>query len=296
MIAALLAVTALPPGPVDFAAQQMRIEKQRVFLDGQVKLVRGDMTVTGDHAVMDYAAQKQKEKRAASKKRKEEPKVGGQAVERFVVTGNVHVQRAARTAEGEVGDVNLVQQTMVLTGTPQVPPVVRDGDETLSGDRILMHLDSDDVDVQRPHVVLRRAIEEQKAVPLRIESQTLDVKKAQQVAHFHGSVVMKREDMTVKAPRMDALYDKDGQLTKLELRGGVDLREGARRATGQNADYDAKTHVVVLTGDPHLWDRGDALTGDRIDMAMDTKEVRIERVRGRVRPEVHKDEMVEAPK
>ena len=97
--------------------------------------------------------------------------------------------------------------------------------------------------------------------------------------------------MTVKSPRMDALYDKDGQLTRLELRGGVDLREGDRRATGQSADYEAKTRIVVLTGDPRLYDRGDMLTGDRIDMALDSKEVRIERARGRVRPDAHKDEM-----
>jgi lipopolysaccharide export system protein LptA len=109
--------------------------------------------------------------------------------------------------------------------------------------------------------------------------------KNRQVAHFTGNVVVHRDEMVVKSPRMDALYDKDDQLTRLELRGGADLREGDRRATGQNADYDAKTRLVVLTGDPHLYDGKDVLTGDRIEMALDTKEVRVDRVHGRVHPD-----------
>src|SRR5205085_9067641 len=123
----------------------------------------------------------------------------------------------------------------------------RDGKEMLSGERILMHLDNDDLDVQRPRLVLHREVpgeDRAKDVPLRVESATLKAVKAQQVAHFNGNVVLRRDEMTVKSPRMDALYDKDGQLTRLELRGGVDLREGDRRATGENADYDAKTRVV----------------------------------------------------
>ena len=94
----------------------------------------------------------------------------------------------------------------------------------------------------------------------------------------------------VRSPRMEARYDGEGQLTKLELRGGVDVRQGERRATGQNADYDAKARTLVLVGDPKLYDQGDVLTGDRIDLALDSKEVHVERARGRLRPEAHKGE------
>ena len=48
--------------------------------------------------------------------------------------------------------------------------------------------------------------------------------------------------------------------------------------------------TLVLVGDPKLYDQGDVLTGDRIDLALDSKEVRVERARGRLRPEVHKGE------
>jgi lipopolysaccharide transport protein LptA len=288
MTALLLAAAAagLQSGPVDFAAAQMRIDskERRVFLDGEVKLVRGDLTIDSDHAIAFYAPQKSGT--AASPT--------GQNIDRFTVDGNVRLQRATKTAQGSHGDLDLVGQTMLLTGTQEAPPVVREREETLSGDRILMRLDNDDVEVQKPRLVLRRALPEEKErkdLPLRVEAAHLFVDKARQVAHFDGNVVVHREDLIVKSPRMDALYDKDGQLTHLELRGGVDLREGDRHATGQSADYEARKRVVALTGDPRLYDRGDVLVGDRIDMALDSKEVFVERARGRVRPDTHKDEV-----
>ncbi len=96
--------------------------------------------------------------------------------------------------------------------------------------------------------------------------------------------------LSEKLDQLDARYDRHGQLTRLEMRGGVDMRQGERRATGQNADYDAVRKLLVLTGDPHLYDRGDVLAGDRIDVALESKEVRVERAKGRLHPEQHKEE------
>jgi lipopolysaccharide transport protein LptA len=304
-MAFLLAVAAgaMPGGPVDFKAQDMRIEpkEHRVFLDGDVILKRGDLDVTGDHAVADY-----KENAAAPPAKKKNPArkaapstLGGESVDRFTVDGRVHVQRGARTADGERGVLDVPGQTMLLTGTPEVQPVLRDGSETLTGDRILMHLDSEDVDVVKPHLVLHRSLpaegektseEEKPATPVKVQSERLHLFKERRLAEFRESVVVRRGDAVVKSPRMDARYDGEGQLRRLEMRGGVDLRDGDRRATGRNADYDALTKVLVLTGDPKLYDRGDVLTGDRIDMALESKEVRVEKAKGRLHPEIHKDE------
>jgi lipopolysaccharide transport protein LptA len=299
MIALLLAATSssLPPGPVDFKAQDMRIEpkEHRVFLDGDVHLVRGDLTVTGDHALAEY---KQEQQRA--KKHQAQAKLGGEAVDKFTVDGRVHMERGTRTADGDRGVLDVPAQTLVLTGTPDMPPVVRDGTETLSGERILLRLDNDDLDVQRPKVVLKRSLpsETQKpaAVPVRVEAARLKLFKERRVAEFRDDVVVRRGDAVVRSPKMDARYDQDGQLTRLEMRGGVDMREGDRRATGQSADYDAVSKVLVLTGDPKLYDRGDVLAGERIDMALDSKEVRVEKAKGRLHPEQHKDETTEARK
>ncbi|HZR07314.1 MAG TPA: LptA/OstA family protein [Myxococcales bacterium] len=292
----LAGVAALPPGPLDFKAKQMRIEPQtrRVFLDGDVQLVRGDLRVFGQHAEAEYADAAAARKAPKPKPRKAEAEFGGPNVERFTVDGNVHVQRGSRTADGERGVVDVPGQTLVLTGTPLAPPVVRDGTETLSGDRILLRLDSDDLDVVRPKVVLRRPLAEEghanPAVPVKVEADRLQLLQARKLARFTEDVVIHRGDAVVRSPRMDARYGEGGELTRLELRGGVDVRQGERRATGETADYDARSRVLVLQGDPKLYDQGDVLTGDRIDLALDSKEVRVERAKGRLRPEAHKGE------
>jgi lipopolysaccharide transport protein LptA len=299
---ALLAAAAtatLPAGPVDFKAQDMRIEpkEHRVFLDGDVHLTRGDLNVTGDHALAEYKQQAQ----PAAKKKKRAPRatLGGEAVDKFTVDGKVHVSRGARTADGDRGVLDVPGQTLVLTGTPEVPPVVRDGSETLSGERILLHLDNDDMDVQKPRLVLKRSLpsETQKSAsaPVKVEASSLKLFKERRLAQFREDVVVRRGDAVVRSPKMDARYDKDGQLTRLEMRGGVDMRQGDRRAVGQNAEYDAVSKVLVLTGDPKLYDRGDILTGDRIDLALDSKEVRVEKAKGRLHPEAHREEAASPP-
>ena len=300
MTALLLAAAAsLPPGPVDFTARDMRIDPRarRVVLDGDVRLLRGDLTVTGRHAVAEYADPKsaKRDGRASRNAAKAEATLGGQAVEKFIVDGNVHVERGARTADGEHGVLDVPAQTLVLTGTDEAPPVLRDGSETLSGDRILLRLDSEDVDVVRPRLVLRRSLPSEtqaqtSPTPVKVEADRLKLHKEARLAQFTDDVVVRRGDTVAKSPRMDARYDGDGQLTTLEMRGGVDVRQGDRRATGQSADYDARARTLVLLGDPRLYDRGDVLSGDRIDMALDSKEVRVEKARGRLRPEAHRDE------
>lgn len=292
----LVAVAALPPGPLDFKAKEMRIEPhtRRVMLDGDVQLVRGDLRVFGQHAEAEYAEEAAAKKAPKRKSGKAEADLGGQSIERFTVDGNVHVQRGSRTADGERGVVDVPAQTLVLTGTAVAPPVVRDGTETLSGDRILLRLDSEDVAVVRPRVVLRRSLAEQAqakpAVPVKVEADRLVLLQARKLARFTEDVVIRRGDAVVRSPRMDARYGDDGELTRLELRGGVDVRQGERRATGQTADYDARSRTLILQGDPKLYDQGDVLSGERIDLALDSKEVRVERAKGRLRPEAHKGE------
>jgi lipopolysaccharide transport protein LptA len=252
--------------------------------------------VTSDHAVAETADPAKKPPPAKKKRGQKEAAqatLGGQEVERFTVDGKVHVVRGARTADGEHGEMDVPAQTLVLTGTPAVPPVLRDGPETLSGERILLHLDSEDVDVTRPKLVLKRSLPEEKqkpAYPVRVEAARLVVHKEARLARFTDDVVVHRADTVVRSPKMDAHYDNDGQLTTLQMRGGVDMRQGDRRATGQSADYDARSKTLVLTGDPKLFDRGDVLAGDRIEMLLDSKEVKVEKAKGRLHPELHKDE------
>ncbi len=303
MIALALAAIvqrSMPAGPVDFDADQATLEPRdhRTLLDGKVRLRRGDLTVTGDHAIAEFTQRQIADVPARQKKKaKAAPPsgtVGGQQLQRFTIDGHVHVERGQRTADGTHGVVDLSTQTLVLTGSPDKEPVLKDGLETLRGERVLLHLDNDDVDVVRPKLVLRRSLPEEGAkarpVPVRVEALKLFLDQVRHVARFSDDVVVHRGDAIVRSPRMDARYDASGQVTRLEMRGGVDLRQGDRRGTSKNADYDAQTREVVMTGEPRLYDRGDMLEGDRIGLGLDSKEVKIDKARGSVRPEIHRDE------
>ena len=293
-VTALIAASPVTQGPLDFTAQTMRMEPRggRTLLDGAVRLSRGGMVVTGDRAVVEFVSD-QGSRKAPQKTRRGDSAVLGQKVDRFTVDGNVHVQRGNRTADGAHGVFDANAQTLVLTGDGEEEPVLRDGSETLAGDRILMRLDTEDVDVQKPRLVLRRSVPEAQdapQLPTRVEAARLSLDRSERLARFTDDVVVRRGDVVVRGPRMDAHYDSSGQLTNLYLRGGVEVRQGDRRAEAQSADYDARTRELILTGEPRLLDRGDVLVGERIAMALDSHEVRVERAHGRLRPEIHQDE------
>src|SRR5436305_1621045 len=119
--------------------------------------------------------------------------------------------------------------------------------------------------------------------PTRVEASTLCLDKSANLAKFTEDVVLRRGDMTVRGPRLDAHYDKSGEVTRLLLSGGVEMREGDRRAVAQRADYDPRARELVLSGQPRLFDRGDTLAGERITVNLDSHEVQVDRAHGLLR-------------
>src|SRR4051812_1061778 len=200
-----------PPAPLDFIAQSLRTEpkERRAFLDDAVQISRGDLVVRGDHAVAEFAQEGPAAKPGKGKKKpRPAPGLLGSEVRRFVVDGNVRVQRGGRTAEAEHGELDNEAQVLVLTGGKNEDPVLRDGPETLTGERIQMRLDSEDVHVVRPRIVLHRSMtesgDEKAPSPTRVEAAKLFLDRSERLAHFTEDVVVRRSDMTVRGPRMDA--------------------------------------------------------------------------------------------
>jgi lipopolysaccharide transport protein LptA len=296
ILAALaLVAAAVPPGPLDFAAQTLRTEpkERRAYLHGSVQISRGDFVVLCDDAVADFAEDKPakakpgKGSKKVSKPSTMAPGLLGSEVQKFTLDGHVRMQRGKRTAEAQHGELDNEAQTLLLTGNGKEDPVLRDGPETLTGERILLHLDSEDVNVVHPRLVLRRTVsetEDKTPSPTRVEASKLFLDRSEQLARFTDEVVVRRGDMTVRGPLMDARYDKSGEVTRLLLSGGVEMRQGDRRAVAQKADYDPRAKELVLTGQPRLFDRGDTLAGDRIIVNLDSHEVRVDRAHGLLRP------------
>jgi lipopolysaccharide export system protein LptA len=293
LVALVLAAATVPPGPLDFTAQTLRTEPKgrRAYLHGAVQISRSDLVVLCDDAVVDFAEEPAKAKPGSKKAQKASPMAPGllgSEVRHFTLDGHVRMQRGKRTAEAEHGELDNEAQTLLLTGGGKEEPVLRDGPETLTGERILLHLDSEDVDVVRPRLVLRRSMpetpEEKTPSPTRVEASKLFLDRSEQLARFTDEVVVRRGDMTVRGPLMDARYDKSGEVTRLLLSGGVEMRQGDRRAVAQKADYDPRAKELILTGQPRLFDGGDTLAGERITVNLDSHEVRVDRAHGLFRP------------
>lgn len=307
-----------PASPIRWEAAKMRMEQRahHVFLDGDVRITRTDLLVLGDKAVADLAdqdavpppAEPNPSGKKKGKARSEPVAIPGLSatVERFTIDGAVHIEHANRTADGDHSIYDAAAQTLTLEG-PAKPsqtlpagsplPVLRDAKETLAGAKILMRLDSDEIEVEKPQLVLLRSQapgsggpSNAPPVPARVEARSLTVDQDRRRMRFRDQVVLHRADLTVAGPRMDARSGEDGEIDQLAMTGGVQLRQGQRRATAKNATYDAKARTVVLTGDPRLFDRGDELRGDRIEMSLDTDEVRVDRVNARMHADAHAGE------
>jgi lipopolysaccharide transport protein LptA len=296
------------PEPIRYAADVFRTDpKERlVHLDGRVKLTRGDLLVTGDRSVAELAPD------GAAK-------AAGQGLglfKRFTVDGAVHVERGGRTADGEHAVYDSEAQTLTLSGpapaqpgaAPLPGPILRDGQERLTGESVVLLLDRDEVRVDKPRLVLHRSqlAGEKKPAgdgsgpvePVEIAAQALQIDQERRVLRFSGDVLLRRGELTVRGPKLDARYAEGSgeqtEIEKAEVSGGVVLRQGARRATGRTASYSATSGKVVLLGDPRLYDRGDELRGDRIELSVNTEEVRVEKARGRLHPSSHQGEAPQA--
>jgi len=279
-----------------------------------VRIARTDLLILGEKAVADLVApQGAPAAQAGDQKKAHDPvQIPGlnEQVQHFVIDGAVHVERADRRADGDHAVYDAPAQTLTLEGPARksalLPegsalPVLRDEKETLSGNKILMHLDSDEIEVDKPHLVLLRsqapgADGNAAPVPARVEARAMVIDQDRHVMKFRDQVVLHRADLTVTGPRMIARSGEDGEIDQLEMSGGVQLRKGERRAVGKNAVYDAKKRTVVLTGNPRLYDRGDEMTGDRIEMSLDTDEVWGDRVHARMHTDAHAGESMPAPK
>jgi lipopolysaccharide transport protein LptA len=306
---------AVPANPIRWEAAKMRMESRahHVFLDGDVRISRTDLLVLGDKAVADLAdhdaaAPVDSNPKKKGKARSEPVAIPGlgATVERFTIDGAVHIEHANRTADGDHSIYDAAAQTLTLEGpakpSQKLPagsplPVLSDAKETLAGEKILMRLDNDEIEVEKPQLILLRSqapgsgpASSAAPIPARVEAKSLTVDQDRHRMRFRDQVVLHRADLTVAGPRMDARSGGDGEIDQLAMTGGVQLRQGQRRATAKNATYDAKARTVILTGNPRLFDRGDELRGDRIELSLDTDEVRVDRVNARMHAEAHAGE------
>jgi lipopolysaccharide transport protein LptA len=105
---------------------------------------------------------------------------------------------------------------------------------------------------------------------------------------FRRKVRVSQGPLSLSADALEAVYvTGESQPRQLEASGGVEIREGTRRARCAHARYDRPKQSLVCTGSPaELWDADDRLAGGQISFDLARKSVRVD---GGTEVELHRE-------
>ena len=114
----------------------------------------------------------------------------------------------------------------------------------------------------------------QLAEPVRISSDLVTGSRTQAV--FKGNVVVKHRTMDLRCNELIAHYTGPREVTRVECVGNVRAVDGERIATGERADFEVPTGVLVVTGNPEARDPMAHLRGSLVRMTLNTQNFEVE--------------------
>ena len=101
--------------------------------------------------------------------------------------------------------------------------------------------------------------------PVEITADSLSVDQDSGLALFTGNVVVGQGDLRLSAGRVEVKYsDESGEVTSLEITGGVTFVTETEAAESDAASYDIEGGVLVLTGNVLLTQGASAISADRM--------------------------------
>ncbi len=105
--------------------------------------------------------------------------------------------------------------------------------------------------------------------PIVITANRMDADKLGDVVRFTGSVVLKKENMTLNSDYLVVYYDPPAKgVRQIDAFGSVVVTREGRVALANNAVYYTKEEKIVLTGDPRIIENENQLGGDKITLFM----------------------------
>jgi lipopolysaccharide export system protein LptA len=157
---------------------------------------------------------------------------------------------------------------------------------------------------QKKTVAPFAGIEVKRGEPVKIQSNSLEVRDKEKKATFRGDVHVVQGDTDLRCQTLVVYYDnetvkpgalkapasakgppakRDQQIRKMIATGNVIVvTQKGQRATGDRGDFDMKTNTVVLTGNVVVASGDDVLRGQRLMVDLTTGISRMESGGGRV--------------
>lgn len=124
--------------------------------------------------------------------------------------------------------------------------------------------------------------------PVYVSSDKLAIDTEKREFVYSGNVKVVQGPVTINSEEMVGNYDADDKIERIVAKKNVTIfKEPDLRATSQAATYQAKTGIVTLTENPHLFQGGSDLAADKITIDLNTNKSSAE---GQVRMKVIKSE------
>jgi lipopolysaccharide export system protein LptA len=211
---------------------------------------------------------------------------GAKQPERITARGGVRIQKGDREARCDRAEYRRRAQKIFCRGHASV----RDGADTLTGELIVLDLANERITVSgatrvalepRPGDAAKgegRLGELLEDGPIRIQARGLEASQTsagRQIA-FSGSVQVLQEELALAADRIEARYPPGAdEPDAIVAEGKVRIRQGERTAECVRAEYDRPGRTLDCTGPARLAQRGDWVTGDRIEFDLASERLRV---------------------
>ena len=109
--------------------------------------------------------------------------------------------------------------------------------------------------------------------PLEIQAPNSTWDLQSRTAEFHGGVLASRGDVTLSCDSLSVVFSSPSQLDSAQAIGSVKVTHGLRHAEAAQAELNANTGELVLTGAPVLVDGVNKMAGERITLWLDDERV-----------------------
>jgi lipopolysaccharide export system protein LptA len=123
--------------------------------------------------------------------------------------------------------------------------------------------------------------------PIKIEADSLEVHDRDKTATFSGNVVVRRDDVTIRAARMNVIYSgtptsqnasasSGDQVKRIEMSGRVLFVQKDQQGSGDTAVYDKVNEIMTMNGNVVLTQGQNVAKGQKLIVNMRNGQAHLE--------------------
>jgi lipopolysaccharide export system protein LptA len=101
--------------------------------------------------------------------------------------------------------------------------------------------------------------------PITITADRMEANRKLRTVNYLDNVVVKKEDLTIYARKIEFLFDeKMEEIQKITAEGTIRVLDADKSATADKAVYLNDRDVLILTGNPKVWQGDNVIAGTKM--------------------------------